>query len=198
MRAPVPAADKPFSLSIWIMPGTGPQGCVVSKMESTVASRGFDVMWYKQQPRISLSHVWGHSGIEVVAKQTFPAKEWHHLAISYDGSSKAAGLKVYVDGKRQPIVVRRDDLAGSITTEAPWQIAWKGTGVGFEGSLDELRLYDRTLEPAEIEALYWHDMVSGGSLQADRRAQPAAERADPQLLRGARAPRTNRGGFPKR
>ena len=45
-------------------------------------------------------HEWGRSAIEVVARQTFSGGEWHHLAIAYDGSGKAEGLKVYVDGER--------------------------------------------------------------------------------------------------
>jgi hypothetical protein len=152
--------DKPFSLSVWIKPGNGPQGCVVSKMDGTAASRGFEIMWYKSQPRINIVHEWARNAIEVVARQSF-SRQWHHLAIVYDGSSKAAGLSIFVDGKQTELNVKRDTLTGSIATDDPWRIAWKATGIGFEGGIDELRLYDRTLTSDEVDALYWTDLLAG-------------------------------------
>lgn len=64
--------DAPFSLAVWIKPGSAPSGCVVSKMDSDGPARGFEIIWYKSQPRINLVHEWGKSAIEVVAKSTFP------------------------------------------------------------------------------------------------------------------------------
>ena len=158
---PIVEHTNPFSLSVWIKPGGSPQGCVVSKMNSTAQSRGFEIMWYKSQPRINLVHEWGRDAIEVVAKQKFTGALWRHLAVTYDGSGQAAGLKVYIDGTLSPIDVRRDSLSGSVATDEPWRIAWKGTGVGFEGGIDELRLYDRPLAADEVEAMYWYDQLSG-------------------------------------
>ena len=153
--------DRPFTLSVWILPGSSPQGCVASKMSSDSESRGFEILWYKSQPRINLAHRYGSDGIEVVAKQSFGGGQWRHLAITYDGSSTAAGLKVYVDGKPSEVDVRRDALTGSIATAEPWRIGWKGTGIGFEGSIDEFRLLDRVLSPDEIGALHWSEFLTG-------------------------------------
>jgi hypothetical protein len=130
-------------------------------MDGTAESRGFEVIWYKSQPRINLVHEWGRSAIEVAPRQTFPAGEWYHLAVTYDGSGKAAGVTVYVNGQPEPIVIRRDDLAGSIASDEPWRIAWKATGVGFEGSLDELRLFDRALDRHEVETLACREILQG-------------------------------------
>lgn len=161
----------PFSLSVWIKPGTAPQGCVVSKMAST-GDRGFEIMWYKSQPRINLVHQWGRSAIEVVSQGKFTSAQWRHLAVSYDGSSRAAGVKVYVDGKLQPLSIRRDTLADTIATDEPWRVAWKGTGIGFEGGLDEFRLYDRELTSAEVDAIYWRDLLEGAvAVDADKRTR---------------------------
>jgi hypothetical protein len=153
--------DKPFSLSVWIMPGSSPQGCVASKMNSNAEARGFEILWYKSQPRINLAHRYGTDGIEVVADQKFSGKQWRHLVITYDGSSKAAGLKIFVDGKLNPSHIRRDNLSGSVASDEPWRIAWKGTGIGFEGGLDEFRIFNRALTSEEVEALHWHEFLHG-------------------------------------
>src|SRR3954454_7575791 len=88
---PALASTTPFTLATWIKPGGAPTGCVVSKIAATPDARGFEVIWYKSQPRVNLVHHWGRSAIEVVARQTFPGGDWHHLAITYDGSGRADG-----------------------------------------------------------------------------------------------------------
>jgi hypothetical protein len=167
-------ADKPFSVALWIKPGSSTFGCVLTKMRSTADSRGFELNWYKGQTRINLINDFGHQAIEIGLKQTFPAGRWHHVAVTYDGSSKAAGLKVFIDGQSQVLAIRRDSLSGSIATDEPWRIGWKGTGAGLEGSLDELRIYDRPLAAREVEAIYWREMVQGAI------ETPVAERSKQQ------------------
>jgi len=153
--------DQPFTLSVWINPGGSPQGCVASKQDSDATARGFEILWYKAQPRINLAHRYGSEGIEVVAKEKFSGGQWRHLVITYDGSSKAAGLKVYVDGKPSALDIRRDTLQASIASKEPWRIGWKGTGIGFEGGIDEFRLFDHALSAPEISTLHWREFFEG-------------------------------------
>jgi hypothetical protein len=168
--------DRPFTLSLWIMPGNAPQGCVVSKMDSDADGRGFEILWYKSQPRITLAHRYSTDGIEVVADQKLGRKQWRHVVVTYDGSSKAAGLKVYVDGVLSSARVRRDNLSGSIASAEPWRIAWKGTGIGFEGSLDEFRLFDRVLSAEEVGTLHWREFLEGAfALPAKERTRAQAD-----------------------
>jgi hypothetical protein len=166
---------QPFTIATWLKNGSLPSTCIVSKMASTADARGFEITWYKSQPRVHLVHTWGHQAIEIVAEQSFAGRGlWKQLVVTYDGNGKAAGLKLYVDGKPQRVKVRRDTLDGSMATDEPWRIAWKGMGIGYEGGMDELRLYDRALSAAEIDAIYWRDML-GGAI-----ALPVAKRCTQQ------------------
>ncbi|MFN9916155.1 MAG: DUF1553 domain-containing protein, partial [Pirellulaceae bacterium] len=70
-------------------------------------------------------------------------------------------LKIYVDGQLNQSHIRRDNLSGSIASNEPWRIAWKGTGIGFEGGLDEFRIFDRELTSEEVHALHWHEFLHG-------------------------------------
>ena len=140
-----------------------------------------------------------------MAEQKFGGKQWHHLAVTYDGSSKAAGLKVYVDGALNRVDVRRDTLTGSVASDEPWRIAWKGTGIGFDGGMDEVRLFDRALAAEEIEALHWREFI-GGAIATPRgertRAQPTswsrttsrATAGGSAAALGSRRPRLRGGG----
>ena len=175
--------DRAFTLSVWIMPGNAPQGCVVSKMDSDADGRGFEILWYKSQPRITLAHRYSTDGLEVVAEQKFSGRQWRHLVVTYDGSAKAAGLQVYADGVQTHARVRRDSLSGSVASAEPWRIAWKGTGVGFEGGIDEFRLYDRALSEKEIEALHWREFLEGAfAVQADKRTRPQSDKLESYFI----------------
>jgi hypothetical protein len=165
--------DRAFTLSVWINPSSSPQGCVASKQDSDGEARGFEILWYKSQPRINLAHRYGSEGIEVVAREQFSGGRWRHLVVTYDGSSRAAGLKVYVDGKPGGIVVRRDNLRGSIASKEPWRIGWKGTGIGFEGSIDEFRLFERAFDADEVAALHERDFLEG-TLALPREQRPGS------------------------
>ncbi len=171
--------EVPFTLSVWINPGNSPQGCVASKQDSDANGRGFEILWYKSQPRINLAHRYGHEGIEVVAKDKFSGGQWRHLVITYDGSSKAAGLKVYVDSKLSEVDVRRDTLGGSIASKEPWRIGWKGTGIGFEGGVDEFRLFGRAITGEEVAALHWREFMEGTlAIAKDKRTKAANEKLE--------------------
>ncbi|MFM7606790.1 MAG: DUF1553 domain-containing protein, partial [Prosthecobacter sp.] len=175
--------NRAFTLSLWINPGSSPQGCVASKQDSDSQARGFEILWYKAQPRINLAHRYGNDGIEVVAKDKFSGGQWRHLVITYDGSSKAAGLKVYVDGKLSEVDVRRDSLSGSIASKEPWRIGWKGTGIGFEGGMDEFRLFDRAISANEVNALHWREFLEGTlAVKRDQRTKSTAEKLESYFI----------------
>ena len=81
---------------------------------------------------------------------------WHHIAATYDGSSTAAGVALYVDGVVQTNLVIADTLgANSITNSEGFAIG-AGSGNGpqpFSGDIDEIDVFNRVLSPAEIQAI---------------------------------------------
>ena len=53
---------------------------------------------------------WPANAVKVVTKDQLPADQWTHIAIAYDGTKKAAGVHVYVNGKAQSTNVQSDTL----------------------------------------------------------------------------------------
>ena len=78
------------------------------------------------------------------------------MALTYDGSGKAAGARLYVDGERAAVEIARDTLAGPIATDAPLTIGRRSLGPPFLGQIDDLRVYGRVLEPGQIANLAIH------------------------------------------
>jgi hypothetical protein len=72
----------------------------------------------EQGGRTHSSTPWPSNALKVTTKNPIPMNQWVHVFVTYDGSSKAAGAKIYVDGKLQELVTEVDALTGSIKAAA--------------------------------------------------------------------------------
>ena len=103
-------------------------------------------------------------GIEVATIDPLPPDgDWRHVSFTYDGSGKAAGVKIYIDGK--PVVTHTisDRLNWStIRTQAPMQLGWRypETGGVHDTRYQDLRLYSRAVSPEEVSRLPMEDNVA--------------------------------------
>ena len=70
------------------------------------------------------------NAIKVTTKNAIPMNVWTHLFITYDGSSKAAGVRVYVDGRAQETTTDVDKLTDSIKAAAPLVIGRRVNNTG--------------------------------------------------------------------
>jgi Protein of unknown function (DUF1553)/Concanavalin A-like lectin/glucanases superfamily len=96
------------------------------------------------------------SAIQIRTRERLTLGDWYHVTMAYDGSGKAAGLRLYLNGKLLTPEIVRDSLAGSTRTDAPLRVGSQATGPTFRGQLDDLRLYNRVLTAGEIEQLALH------------------------------------------
>ncbi len=80
---------------------------------------------------------------------------WHHVAITYDGSSLASGIKLYTDGQEIATTTNKDTLTASMLTSNHQRIGIRGDNTyPFNGIIDEVRIYNRALTADEIKANY--------------------------------------------
>lgn len=159
----------PFSIAMWIKVDKHiPKAVVVHrcKAESDAASRGYEIMLDEGRPVFSLIHFWPGNAIRVRALQPLAEGQWTHLAVRYDGASRAAGAQVFVDGALVEMEVIRDNLYKTIQYEGdpkvPFTVAQRMRDSGLKGgALDDLMVFDVCLSQAEISAL-----ATGRTLQA--------------------------------
>jgi hypothetical protein len=80
---------------------------------------------------------------------------WSQVAITWDGSR--TGSFLYVDGRAVPPDTTDEPALGDHSNDASRDLNIGAGGPGadahLDGTLDELRLYDRVLEPSELGAL---------------------------------------------
>ncbi len=114
----------------------------------------------------------GHVGMNVAvngqwwtlfSKAQVPLKKWSHVAGSYD---PAKGMAIYINGKpvgelsiQGPMTVaeREDLVIGRVrqaTLPAQWIHPKLPVWFSFDGIMDDIRLFDHSLDPAEIAKAY--------------------------------------------
>lgn len=85
------------------------------------------------------------------AYERLPVGEWTHLAATADSSN----FKLYINGVLKASAIRLDPTAGRL--QSPFRI---GNGLhlpyhfGFNGTIDEVALFNRSLSQSEVQAIY--------------------------------------------
>lgn len=148
--------DDPFSLSLWVKtPNVTPRAVLVhhSKAPIDAGSRGYELLLEDGRPAFGLHHMWPGNSLKVRSKTAIPVNAWSQITVTYDGSSTAAGVQLYIDRQRVDVDVIRDKLTKDITYggEPNLAIGHRFRDNGFKGGLvDELRIYNRALTALEI------------------------------------------------
>src|SRR6185436_12460024 len=156
----------PFSASIWIKTPALPKRAVIfhrSVAALDAGSRGYEMVDEEGHVSLGLHHMWPGNAIKIRSQSILPTNEWVHLVMTYDGSSKAAGLKLFWNGQPTEMETIRDHLWKEITYERgdpQLTIGYRFRDNGFrDGFVDEFKLFNRTLTPIEVEHLYGSDTL---------------------------------------
>lgn len=147
--------EQPFSCSAWIkvLPNDS-QGAICARMDNTKDYRGWDFWVQARRVGTHIISAWPGDGLKVVATEQVPANTWTHVTVTYDGSAKASGVKVYYNGQPQKTNVEADKLQNSIRTTVPFKLGQRDTSEPLSGlTIQDLRIYKQSLAPAEIESL---------------------------------------------
>src|SRR4051794_10324808 len=163
-----PAADKPFSWAVWVKPAGA--GAILSRMDSARRSRGCDLFLFADR-KIGMHIIadWPSSAMKVLTSRQLPADEWSHIVATYDGSGKAAGVALYVNGEKQNLQVEFDKLKGATATDQPFRIGGRSADSPLHAAGADVRLFQHTLSPQESEALFQtslHQALSNVKLNA--------------------------------
>lgn len=157
---------EPFSLQLWVRPDTlYEEAAVVWHSENLrLGLKGYSVTLRDNKVEFVMAHSWPQNAIQVTTKKELPIKEWSQLTFTYDGSSKARGVNIYIDGVRQPVTTEYDNLYKGILYEydihtygfSSLQSGTRAKFVPFKnGGVDELKVFDRAL--TSLEVLYTFD-----------------------------------------
>ena len=151
---------QPFSIGIWINTPEQYERTVIwrrSKAWTDAGSRGYELLLLDGRLSAALIHFDPGNSIRVTAREPLPAKEWHHVTVTYDGSSSARGLQLWLDGKPLASELVRDKLTKNIEGggDPDLRLGERFRDVGFkQGKVDELHVFTRELTAIEVAQLH--------------------------------------------
>jgi hypothetical protein len=150
--------SEPFSVSAWIsIPKDLEDGVIFHKGSGAILYnyRGYHLSLKDNKLELLMAHTAPYNAITKITKEGIPRDRWINLALTYDGSSKAKGLRLFLDGKEMETTTTHDNLYKDILFEGDDQpglqvgAVWRGKGL--KGALvDEVSVYDLELSPLEV------------------------------------------------
>jgi len=148
--------SDPFSFSLWMkIPEELPEIVVLHHQQagSDAGFNGYQLVLEDGYATFALVHFWPGNALKVRTRGKLKLHEWLHLGITYDGSSRAAGVRLYLNGKPADTGIVRDQLFKDFANGTPLTLAARFRGRGFKGGLiDDLRVFNRALTPLEMES----------------------------------------------
>ena len=156
---------SPFSVAVWLKGRGNLPMSIFQKLDDPEHRRGYEwrfedvtlvgIQKYAAQLAITFASDAG-SAIRIRTHDRLRLGHWYQVTLTYDGSGKASGVRLYVDGQRYDVDVQQDTLIGSFATASPLRLGSKALGKPFYGALDDLRLYSRVLTTDQIQQLAIH------------------------------------------
>lgn len=151
---------EPFSVSLWMNTPDVKDRAVVfhrSRAWTDAGSRGYQLLIEKGRLSASLVHFWPGNAIRIRTREPIPTQQWLHVSMTNDGSSRANGLQIFIDGQPADCEVVRDHLYKTIAGGGGDNITigQRFRDRGFKnGLVDEFQVFDRQLTKLEIQQLH--------------------------------------------
>lgn len=151
---------QPFSVSLWLKTPDVKERAVVfhrSGAWTDGASRGYELLILDGRLHWSLNHFWPGNAVCIEHREKLPLNEWVHVTVTSDGSSRAAGLKMFFNGRPADVEVIKDKLTKDITGGGGDNIALghRSRDTGFKnGLIDDFRVSDRNVSALEALSMF--------------------------------------------
>ncbi|MEM7010509.1 MAG: DUF1553 domain-containing protein [Verrucomicrobiota bacterium] len=103
------------------------------------------------------------NNFEVISDPVVPISKPAQIAITYDGGGKAAGVRIFLDGKPVSVEATEDNLNGAAAITSPLLIGARSEadyragqrGATFrDGEINDVRLFDGVLKEQEVATLH--------------------------------------------
>ncbi len=148
-------ADDRFSLSFWMRPDDVSEGVILSRQKGGTTRPGVVVELKDGKLQFLLITRWVAGAGVVETVDPIEAGKWVHVTVTNDGSQSANHQRIYLNGRAAVtrILHNTNSNTGGVGEKEIFRVGGGVHGPNFQGSIDELRYYGRTLEDLEIELI---------------------------------------------
>ncbi|MEM9339007.1 MAG: DUF1553 domain-containing protein [Bacteroidota bacterium] len=142
-----------------------------------VGLKGYSLYLKENKVTFIMARSWPQNAIQVTTEEAIPVKKWSQLTVTYDGSSRAEGIAIYVDGVKQSTTTTFDNLYKSILFErnihtygfAGITLGARSKFIPFkDGGIDDIKVFDRQLSELEVHHLFDPSSTKALLMKADK------------------------------
>jgi hypothetical protein len=139
---------QPFTMAARIEPES--LNCaIVSHVEDYFEGMGHALYLVDGKIRLHIHRRFTDLGIRVESVAPVTMRQRQHVMVAYDGGRSASGVHIYLNGQAVPVKVLFDQNLEPIRhPKTPLRIG-AGGGLRFTGTIEDVRIYDRSLEASE-------------------------------------------------
>lgn len=147
--------NQSFSYGAWVkIPNVNQSGSVLARMDDQHDFRGWDLWIEGGKIGTHIINKWPEDALKVVTREQLKPREWHHVFVTYNGGGNPGAVQIFIDGTARPTDVQANALKNTIRTTVPLKIGQRHSTSGVDGTgIEDVRLYDRALLPAEVQQL---------------------------------------------
>lgn len=157
-----------FSIGLWAMiPEDIENGTIFHKGNGAILNnwRGYHLKIVDNKLELLMANTAPGNAIIKTSINNFPKNKWIHLAITYDGSSKASGFKLFLNGNEIEMKVNVDDLYKDILfrngNEPGLQLGARMRGKGIKGAkVDDIKVFNKELGALELWKLSGNESLN--------------------------------------
>jgi hypothetical protein len=154
-----------FSINLWVRPNQVYEDATVfnHREDNNTGNAGYQLQLDKNRLQFDLQHSRAGNMIRVVSRAALPLQQWSRVTVTYDGSSTAAGVVLYLNGARMDADVVSDNLTRTIRPNGGGLFGGEYLGIMFgrrfrftpmkDGAIDEFSVFKRALTPVEVAFL---------------------------------------------
>lgn len=168
----------PLTFSFWLKPGENyPRAVVLANTTSFDANYcGYELLLENGQLRWSLMREFPGNAISIQTAGKLPLNEWTHVTVTYDGSSRAPGMRIDLNGKPAGTNIIRNNMTRDFRTSGTISFGARGRDFGLRGgAIDDIRIYKRAITPIESAEIFdgasLTNLLSKPALSSEETAQ---------------------------
>jgi len=153
----------PFSFAIWVKTDGATSGPIVSSLNPNSRERGYDLQITNRSLSVRLIDRWPGYAVQVQTKNNeINPNQWHHVCVTYDGSAKAHGVALYIDGKSSELTISSDSFKDTTPLNSATLLLGHSSSNAHltNGFVDEFRIYDHELSETEVNQVFFDNQIS--------------------------------------
>jgi hypothetical protein len=146
-----------FSISCWFKrTRSGVSEFLVAKQESSGNFRGYALLIPSNDNKVTIvirNNAASSGRLIVDGATAITDTSWHHIVMTYDGSSNVSGVNLYLDGNNDTGATS-GTLSATISNSTSLQIGARNTANEFSGNIDEVSVFNSELSQSDVTSIY--------------------------------------------